>query len=80
MVFALVIAGILGASSTGAAALNDVGRPPLAPPAERTSLPDDPASTPQREAAERGDAAAQFALGGQYASGDGVAPDMTQAI
>jgi hypothetical protein len=34
MVFAIVIAGMLGASSPGAAVLNDVGRPPLAPPAE----------------------------------------------
>ena len=80
MVFAIVIAGMLGASSPDAAAFNDVGRPPLAPPAEHTSLPDDPAWTPQREAAEQGDPAAQFSLGGQYASGDGVAPNMTEAI
>ena len=64
MVFAVAVAGVLAVSRPGAAAFDDVSRPALKPPAERASLPPDPAAASQREAAEQGDAAAQFALGG----------------
>ena len=80
IVFAMVMAGGLAASLPAAAAFDDVRRPPLGPPTEQSSAALDPVATPQREAAEQGDAAAQFALGGQYATGDGVPQDMAQAV
>src|SRR3954465_9677755 len=79
IVFAMVMAGGL-AASVPAAAFDDVRRPSLGPPTEHSSPALDPLATPQREAAEQGDAAAQFALGGQYATGDGVPQDMAQAV
>ncbi len=80
IVFAMVMAGGLAASLPAAAAFDDVRRPPLGPPTEQSSAALDPVATPQREAAEQGDAAAQFALGGQYTTGDGVPQDMAQAV
>ena len=82
----LAILGLLGANHATAAAGLGNGQRPVRQPAEQTLAPTTNAPEMPRipivelQAAERGDPAAQFAIGTKYAAGDGVAQDDVEAV
>lgn len=80
---AILILGLVNLPRTMASASLDDPPGRIQPPSAHltTPAPDaDPAWARQREAAEGGDAAAQFAIGTRYANGDGVIRDVAQAF
>ena len=87
LVLAITVLGVWGAGRAGASAFLDDRQGRAAPPTEQPPArlpPTTPEKTQswmqQLEAADRGDAAAQFDVGARFAAGDGVPRDYVQAV